>query len=121
MRFSKMGLKSMSPKGDIYYIQKVIKDLEFVMDHTKNISQSDFENDEVLQDSIMFRFIQISENIKKLSITFKDSNALIPWNQIIGLRNRIVHEYGTVDRSIIYNTVKNDIDYIYQAIQSIVK
>lgn len=33
----------------------------------------------------------------------------IPWYKISGLRNRIVHDYGTVQLDIIYNTVKEDL------------
>ncbi len=57
----------------------------------------------------MFRFIQISEHIKKLSLDFINEHPNIPWRDIIGLRNRIVHEYGNVDLDIIYDTVKEDI------------
>ena len=57
----------------------------------------------------MFRFIQISEHIKKLTNAFKINHTHIPWRDIIGLRNRIVHEYGNVDLSIVRDVVKSDI------------
>lgn len=40
---------------------------------------------------------------------FKCQYATIPWRSMKGLRNRIVHEYGNVDISVIYSTVLNDI------------
>ena len=40
------------------------------------------------------RMIQISENAKKLSGEFRESAGELPWNELIGLRNRIVHDYG---------------------------
>ncbi|HPX84504.1 MAG TPA: DUF86 domain-containing protein [Bacilli bacterium] len=33
-----------------------------------------------------------------------------------GLRNRVIHDYGNVDLSIIYNTVKNDVPLLYQSL-----
>ena len=53
---------------------------------------------EVLLDSMLFRMIQISENAKKLSDEYKLHRGNVPWNAIYGLRNRIVHDYGNVDR-----------------------
>ena len=32
-----------------------------------------------------------------------------PWNAIYGLRNRIVHDYGSVDLNVVFSTLKNDI------------
>ena len=42
--------------------------------------------------------IQISENAKKLSDEYKLHRGNVPWKVIYGLRNRIVHDYGNVDR-----------------------
>lgn len=106
-------------KNNEYYIKKVLVDLNFLIKHTKDLSKSEFEQDEVLLDSIMFRFIQISEHIKKLSVQFKTTHKQIPWKNIIGLRNRIVHEYGKVDLNIIYDVVKNDIYVIQNLFESI--
>lgn len=57
----------------------------------------------------MFRIIQIAENTAKLSEEFKQRNSNIPWIEIKGLRNRIVHDYGIVNLSIIYNTIIEDV------------
>ncbi len=106
-------------KNSEYYINKILIDLEFLIKHTKNITKDEFAKNELLLDSIMFRFIQISEHIKKLSATFRNEHSNIPWRDIIGLRNRIVHEYGNVDLDIIYNTVKEDIYIIEKLFRSI--
>ena len=96
-------------KNNEYFVGKILVDLEFLIKHTKDITKDEFGKNELLLDSIMFRFIQISEHIKKLSLDFINEHPNIPWRDIIGLRNRIVHEYGNVDLDIIYDTVKEDI------------
>lgn len=108
-------------KDNDYYIKKVLVDLDFLIKHTKDLTKSEFEQNEVLLDSIMFRFIQISEHIKKLTVQFKTTHKQIPWNNIIGLRNRIVHEYGNVDLNIIYDAITKDIYVIHELFESINK
>ncbi len=54
-------------------------------------------SDQKVNDSIMFRFIQLIENIKNISDEFKNANPQIPWGDIMGFRNGIVHEYGCTD------------------------
>ena len=95
-------------KGNEYYLKKVITDLEFVVKHTENIGKYELEENEILVDSVMFRLIQISENANKLSDEFKQNHESIPWRAIKGMRNKIVHDYGSVDLGVVYDTVKED-------------
>ena len=96
-------------KNDTYYIQKIRKDLEFMVLHMRNVDAEELHANEVLLDSMLFRMIQISENAKKLSDEFKRTHSNIPWSALSGLRNRIVHDYGNVDLNVVYETLKNDI------------
>ena len=96
-------------KNDAYYIQRIKQDLEFIVLHMKDICIEELNKNEVLLDSMLFRMIQLSENARKLSDTYKDNNRNIPWNAIYGLRNRIVHDYGNVDLNVVFETLKNDI------------
>ena len=68
---------------------------------------------------MLFRMIQLSENAKRLSEAYKNSRNYIPWNALYGLRNRIVHDYGNVDLSVVYETLKNDIPELLEMIEKI--
>lgn len=96
-------------KGDEYYINKIKNDLEFIVLHMHNVDIEEFNKNDILLDSMMFRMIQISENCKKLTDYYKTVHSEVPWNAVSGLRNRIVHDYGSVDLNIIYETLKKDI------------
>ncbi len=96
-------------KNDTYYIQKITKDLEFIVIHMRDIDLEELNANEVLLDSMLFRMIQISENARHLSEEYKQIHSDIPWNALYSLRNRIVHDYGNVDLNVVYETLKNDI------------
>ena len=91
----------------------------FIRTHTESLSKSKLEEDEILVDSIMFRLIQVAENSEKLTEKFKETYPSIPWRAIKGLRNRIVHEYGNVDLTIVYDTVKKDIPELIGILEGI--
>ena len=95
-------------KNNIYYIQKIRKDLEFIVEHMRDVSMEELNVNEVLLDSMLFRMIQISENAKRPTDEYKLSHSHIPWSALSGMRNRIVHDYGNVDLNIVYETLKND-------------
>ena len=108
-------------KDNNYYLKKILIDIEFLLDQTKGLLLEDIKNNPLLIDSIMFRLIQISENGNKLDESFKEKFSEIPWKFIKGIRNRIVHDYGDVDMSIIYNTLSISIPKLYIEISNILK
>ena len=108
-------------KDNQYYINKIVSDLSFLIKHTEGLTQEDLEANEILIDSVMFRLIQISESSDKLTDEFKSTHNTIPWRAMKGLRNRIVHEYGNVNLSIVYNTVTQDLPMLLIDLTEITK
>ncbi len=106
-------------KDNSYYINKISADLEFIITHSANVSYEDFCSNEIFVDSMMFRLIQISENSDKLTEEFKTQNNDIPWRAMKGLRNRIVHDYGTVDLTVVYDTIIKDIPELKESLLSL--
>lgn len=96
-------------KNDHYYLEKIKTDISFIVKHMKDVDLKELNENEVLLDSMLFRMIQISENAKKLSSEYKNDKSNLPWDEMSGLRNRIVHDYGNVDLNIVYETLKYDI------------
>lgn len=96
-------------KNDQYYIDRIRENLIFIMDHMKDVSQEKLEEEPVLQDSMMFRLIQVSESAKNLTEDYLEKNPQIPWTDIFGLRNRIIHDYGNVKLKIVYDTLTKDV------------
>ena len=101
-----------NPKTDSYYLEKILTDLDFILEHMAGIGKVELAKNEVLLDSMLFRLIQIQENAKKLTGEFKQNRKNIPWTDIAGLRNRIVHDYGNVDLSVVYDTLTVDVPWL---------
>lgn len=106
-------------KDDRYYLEKIKTDLEFIIEQTEGKTQREIEDNVLLVDSIMFRIIQIAENNNRLTDNFKAQHSEIPWMAIRGMRNKIVHNYGVVDISIVYDTVINGIPSMLRMLQEI--
>lgn len=106
-------------KNDAYYVNRIYDDLVFIIQHMQDVDLKAFSANEILQDSMMFRLIQISENTRKLSDKYREDHARIPWSAISGLRNRIVHDYGNVDFTVIYDTLKDDIPSLMEMMKKL--
>ena len=106
-------------KNDKYYAEKAIESIDIISKYINGISYEQFISDEELNDAIMFRLVQLIENVKNISIDFKNSNPQIPWGDIIGFRNGIVHEYGKTDYVTVYETITKDIHDLKNILKAI--
>lgn len=96
-------------KDDRYYIEKVIENINAIIQYNMNLSYDDFISDIKGIDATMFRLIQMAENISHISKEYKESHSNVRLGQIIGFRNGIVHDYGKTDYSIVYEIITNDL------------
>jgi len=106
-------------KDNRYYLEKIITDLTFICKHTAGLSREALEENEILVDSCLFRLIQVAENSDKLTSDFKVNFRTVPWRAMKGMRNRIVHEYGSVNLSVVYDTVMHDIPELLALLKEI--
>ena len=106
-------------KDDKYYLDKIINDITFIIENTKDLSEEEFDNDEVIVSAVNFKLIQISENANKLSENLVISNTNIPWFKIKGLRNKIVHDYDGVYLYIVFNTIQKDLPKLLEEFKSL--
>ena len=99
-------------KNDSFYVEKILTDLKFIAQHMQGVSKQDLERNEILLDSMLFRLIQVQENARRLSEEYRAAHKSIPWTDISGLRNRIVHDYGHVDLRVVYDTLTSDVPWL---------
>lgn len=108
-----------SQKNDVYYAAKCLENIAAINRYMDNKTYNDFISDDLLIDAVMFRLIQLVENIKKISESFKSKNTSIHWGDIIGFRNGIVHEYGKTDYTIVYEIVAQNLDELKKILELI--
>ena len=68
-----------------------------------------FSKDADFRDAILMNIVQIGEIAARLSDECRDRLSELPWFNIIGTRNIIVHGYIKVDDEIVWNIIENDI------------
>jgi uncharacterized protein with HEPN domain len=71
----------------------------FVADRTR----PDLDRDELLQYAVLHATALIGEAASRLSPEFRQDHPDIPWREIIGTRNRIIHGYETVKLDIVWD------------------
>ena len=95
-------------------LQAIIKHCNIINDTKKFFgnSYSEFENNSIYQNAILTPVTQIGELVKKLPMDFRNEYTQIPWKNIAGMRDIVVHNYETIDKSILWNVADEEIDKI---------
>ena len=84
-------------------------------DFSKFVSDRDYFN------SVCMSLLQIGELATHLTTEFRTIHSDIPWKNIIGLRNVVVHGYGQLDTEVVWATVSDDIPALYQQCKGLIK
>jgi uncharacterized protein with HEPN domain len=70
----------------------------------------DFSQNQLVVDAVVFNLSQIGEISKfRVSSNLKEWSKHIPWHEMYGFRNRIVHDYDQINMSVVYDTVQEDL------------
>ena len=83
-------------------------------------SLNDLMDDRVLQLALQKLVEIVGEAANRVSLTMPQRHPEIPWSQIIGMRNRLVHDYDDVDLSILWDIIQNDLPPLIGQLQAIV-
>jgi uncharacterized protein with HEPN domain len=108
-------------KHDLEVTLKQLKDnAEEAIGLLSGIAYEDFRDDRLLELSITRLLEVIGEAAHRLLDEQREKMHDIPWEQIIGLRNRLIHGYDSVDKKILWNIVHDDLPDFVRKIQTYV-
>jgi uncharacterized protein with HEPN domain len=83
-------------------------------------SRTAFEADEVRQLALLHLIQMLGEAASRTSAAFRDAHPELPWGQMVGMRNRIVHGYDHVDPDMVWRVATEDVEPVLAALERIV-
>ena len=92
-------------RNDSVYLQHILDAIEQIEIYTSSKSYDEFLRERLIQDGVVRQLEIIGEASRKLSSEFREQQPEIPWQQIIGLRNRVIHAYFEINLTIIWEVI----------------
>ncbi len=74
-----------------------------VIEFTAGVERGEFLRNRILQSAILHKLMVIGEAVKRLSNETRDRHPQIPWQDIAGLRDKLIHDYGEIDLGQIWD------------------
>lgn len=78
-----------------------------------------FEQDELIQTWVIHHLQIIGEAARALSAARKQQHPEVPWSQIAGMRNILVHHYFGIDAAVVWAVVERDLPSLHQQVAAL--
>ena len=109
----------MSKRDSKLYLTDIKESIERIEEYTKDTLFGDFAKDLKTIDAVVRNLSIIGEAVKNIPDDMKTAYAEVAWHEIMGMRNKVVHEYFSVDEEILWKTIQVDLSLFKKQIQEI--
>lgn len=110
----------MSERPQLLYCQDILESGAAILSYVQGIACDAFIQDRMRYSAVIREFEIIGEAVGKLSEELKGGYPEIPWQDVKDFRNLLAHEYFGVDLEIVWNTIRDDLPMLMDAVQKIV-
>ncbi len=100
------------------YLAQILERLNRIKDYTVDGKQV-FMNDIRTQDAVIRNFEVIGEAIKRIPEQYRSQHPTIPWRELAGFRDVLIHQYEGVSIKGVWQIIDNDLDMLRQRIMDI--
>jgi uncharacterized protein with HEPN domain len=88
--------------------------------YTRDITFDEFVSDELRVDGVVLNFVIIGEAATRMPAEVQIRAPNVPWRDLRGMRNIIVHAYFAIDLDVVWNTAKKDIPAFAAAVTALI-
>jgi len=96
----------MSSRDWKFRIRDILTAIDKIERYVKEMNMAEFKQDELVFDAVVRNFEIIGEASKNIPTEIRNEYSEIPWSQMCGMRDVLVHEYFGVDVNILWHTAK---------------
>lgn len=105
-------------KEDEVYIKHILDAISAVEKFLAGKDYNSFAFDKLIQDGVIRELEVIGEASKHFSENFKNDVPSVPWKDIAGMRDKLIHDYFSVDIDAVWKTATEDIFVLKSALQN---
>ncbi|MEK6900364.1 MAG: DUF86 domain-containing protein [Nanoarchaeota archaeon] len=108
-------------KDPLVFIGHIKDAIEHIEKFTKEYTKEKFLLDELVQSAVVRQIEIIGEAAKNIPLLFRKKYQQIPWSDISGMRDKLIHQYFGVNLHRVWEVVRGDVPKLKKDILSILK
>ncbi|MDP3359825.1 MAG: DUF86 domain-containing protein [Lutibacter sp.] len=103
------------------YLRHILDECSYLITVSKNLEFDTFIENETLKRAVIRSLEIIGEATKKIPPDFKIKRQLIPWKNMAGMRDRLIHDYMGVNYAIVWDVIINKIPDLHKQISVVLR
>ena len=108
-------------KDDRIRLQHMLDAAQEALSFTRGLTRQDLNTNRMLVLSLVKEIEIIGEAANQISEATREQLPKIPWADIIGMRNRLVHAYFDINLDILWQTVQEDLPSLISALKAVLE
>ena len=101
------------------YLNDILESIEAIERHTADMSFDEFADSVVTQDAVFRRLEIIGEAASNVQDAVHDEYPEVPWRKIIGMRNKLIHEYSSISLEMVWDVIGNNLQPLKKEVEKI--
>lgn len=94
---------------DEAYLLDILESVRLALAYMEGVDQESYARNTQLQDAVIRRLEILGEAARRISEATRAAYPALPWRQMIGMRNHVIHVYDGVDIEVVWDTVQEDL------------
>jgi uncharacterized protein with HEPN domain len=103
------------------YLKDILDSINDIEEFIRNMSFEEFKKDKKTINAVVRSIEVMGEATKNIPKSLRNKHKEIPWKKIVGMRDKLIHEYFGIDVEILWKTITEDIPPLKKFIQNLLK
>ncbi|MBO1056873.1 MAG: DUF86 domain-containing protein [Dolichospermum sp. JUN01] len=107
-------------KDERLYLSNIQECIERIEEYTKG-GKEEFMQNKMIQDAVIRNFEIIGEATKRLSPELRSQYSDVPWQQMAGLRDVLIHDYLKVNLNLVWQIIEQNLSNLKRQVTAILQ
>lgn len=108
-------------RRDATYLLDIFDSARFAQEYVVGMEEDAFESDRRTRAAVIYELMIIGEATKRVSTEFRASHPEIPWKEMAGMRDVLIHDYRDVDIPNVWTAVTESIPALLEALEPLLQ
>lgn len=108
-------------RDDRDYLEDIVEAIERIVTYVEGLNYESFAKDTKTQDAVIRNLEVIGEAAKQVSDTLREQHPEIPWREVCGVRDKLIHHYFGINVETLWQIIETDLSPLLSQMKAILR